>query len=212
LTFIIDDTYHNLKSTRDSNMPRVSRRQSELNRSSIKAASARLFRERGIRDVSVADLMAEVGLTHGGFYGHFASKDVLAAEACGFAFEKSAEHWNRLIDTAEPNSDSARTAVIERYVSASSRNNPGSSCPAVALAADVSREPTQAPIRATYAAGIESLLQILANMDDGEDAGKRDRALTDLCMMVGALSLARATAGRRLSDEILAAARKRLTE
>ena len=70
-------------------MPRVTREQADSNKIAITEASARLFRERGIDSVSVAELMAAAGLTHGGFYGHFASKQELAGEACAFAFGRS---------------------------------------------------------------------------------------------------------------------------
>ena len=74
-------------------MPRVSREQTDKNRLLIEAASARLFKEHGFDGVSVADIMASAGLTHGGFYGHFESKDELAALACAKAFEESAARW-----------------------------------------------------------------------------------------------------------------------
>ena len=66
-------------------MPRVSRKQAELNREIIVEAATRLFRERGIHGISVSDVMAAAGLTHGGFYGHFESREALATEACNRA-------------------------------------------------------------------------------------------------------------------------------
>ena len=76
-------------------MPRVSRAEAESHRQQITEASARLFKERGINGVSVADLMGAAGLTHGGFYGHFESKDALAGVAVAHAFEQSAERWRK---------------------------------------------------------------------------------------------------------------------
>jgi TetR/AcrR family transcriptional repressor of nem operon len=191
-------------------MARVSRERAGQHRRAITEASARLFRERGLREVSVADLMAAAGLTHGGFYGHFSSKDSLAAEACGLAFARSCERWRRRI-AAAPTPASARTALIESYVSARSRNNPGASCPAAALAVDVAREGTHAPVREAFAAGIDDLVRILASVErDPDPATARAQALADLSTMAGALILARATAGQPLADEFLAAARARL--
>jgi TetR/AcrR family transcriptional repressor of nem operon len=191
-------------------MARVSRELAGQHRRAIAEASARLFRERGFREVSVADLTAAAGLTHGGFYGHFASKDALAAEACALAFEHSCDRWRRRVADA-PTPASARNALIEAYVSTRSRNNPGASCPAAALAADVAREGAHAPVRAAFTAGIEDLVRILASVEpDADPAAARTQALADLSTMAGALILARATAGQPLADEFLAAARARL--
>jgi TetR/AcrR family transcriptional repressor of nem operon len=191
-------------------MPRVSRQQSASNRASITAASARLFRERGIKGLSVNDLMGAAGLTHGGFYGHFESKDALAAEACRLAFQQSARRWKkRVADQADV--DSARTALVEGYLSAKARANPGSSCPSTALAGDVAREGPTAPIREEFASGIEELVEILKSLQRTGDAeADRREALADFSTMVGALILSRATIGEGISDEILNAARRRL--
>jgi TetR/AcrR family transcriptional repressor of nem operon len=191
-------------------MARVSRELAGEHRVAITEASARLFRERGFREVSVGDLMAAAGLTHGGFYGHFSSKDSLAAEACALAFERSCERWRRRIADA-PTPASARTALIDAYVSARSRNNPGASCPAAALAVDVAREGADAPVRTAFTAGIEDLVRILASVErDPDPTAARAQALADLSTMAGALILARATAGHPMADEFLAAARTRL--
>ena len=81
-------------------MPRVSRAQTEANNQAIQDAASRLFRARGIGGVSVAELMAEAGLTHGGFYAHFPSKDALAASACESAFAHADAKWQRRVDAA----------------------------------------------------------------------------------------------------------------
>jgi TetR/AcrR family transcriptional repressor of nem operon len=191
-------------------MPRSSREQADQNRVAITEASARLFREHGIRGVSVADLMAAAGLTHGGFYGHFASKDALAAEACANAFARSTERWQRRVADAADGA-AARQALIEPFLSAKARASPGTSCPTVALAGDVAREPARAPVRAAFTAGVEGLVGVLSALPAGADAAdRRATALADLATMVGALLLARATAGQPVSDEFLAAARVRL--
>jgi TetR/AcrR family transcriptional regulator, transcriptional repressor for nem operon len=191
-------------------MPRVSREQSEVNRRSITEASARLFREHGIKGISVSDLMAAAGLTHGGFYGHFESKDALAAEACAWAFQHSVERWNKRV-AGQDSAESGRTALVEAYLSATSRANPGTSCPTTALAGDVARENPDAPVRAAFASGIEGLMRVLASLEQtGSTAADRCAALADFSTMVGALMLARATSGQGISDEILDAARQRL--
>jgi TetR/AcrR family transcriptional repressor of nem operon len=191
-------------------MPRVSREQADSHRLAITDASARLFRERGLKGVSVADLMAAAGLTHGGFYGHFESKDALAAEAVAKAFEQSGARWKkRMAGKADPRE--AMTALIEGYLSPQARNSPGTSCPTAALVGDVAREPADAPVRAAYRAGVDGMLRVLSSLQQTGNAGAdRTQALVELSTMVGALVLARATAGTALSDELLDAAREHL--
>lgn len=192
-------------------MPRVSREQTAVNRNAITAASARLMRERGIDGVSVADLMHAAGLTHGGFYGHFDSKDSLAAAACAHAFDHSVQRWRKRIDEHADKAD-ALMAVIAGFLSVTSRDHPGTACPATGLAGDVAREPAGAPVRSAYRDGVKALLEILTSLQTGgSDAAMRTQALTQLATMLGALLLARATAGDGLSDEFLQSARDALS-
>lgn len=191
-------------------MPRVSKHQSELNRAAITQASSRLLRERGIVGTSVADLMGAAGLTHGGFYGHFDSKDELAAEACKAAFAASVDRWKKRVAEAH-DPGAARSAIIDAFLSVKSRNTPGQSCPTSTLAGDVAREAADAPIRAAFATGLEDLLKILESLQGSGSPGiDRRAASADLALLVGAQVLARATAQSPLSEEILAAARARL--
>ena len=188
-------------------MPRVSRAQSEGNRRAITEASSRLFRERGIGGVSVAELMAAAGLTHGGFYGHFESKDALATEACSQAFEQVVERWKKRI-AAQPDREGKLKAVVDGYLSKQNRNRPGAACPTAALASDVARQPADAPVRAAFATGVRELLDILVSVQaSGDAAADRQQAMRLLSTMVGAMLLSRATMGDALSDEWLAAAR-----
>ena len=192
-------------------MPRVSRAEAESHREQITEASARLFRERGINGVSVADLMGAAGLTHGGFYGHFESKDALAGVAVAHAFEQSAERWNKRI-AAEPDDAARRAVLVDKFLTRKSMKDVGMGCPSVSMAGDVAREPAAAPIRTAYLDGLEMLVQILASVEEGaDDAAKRRAALADFATLAGAMMLARATEGAPLSAEILAAARARLT-
>jgi TetR/AcrR family transcriptional regulator, transcriptional repressor for nem operon len=196
----------------DVGMPRVSKHQSELNRAAITEASARLFRERGIAGTSVADLMGAAGLTHGGFYGHFESKDALAAAACESAFGASVARWKARVADAD-SLGAARNSIIDGFLSIKARNTPGHSCPTATLAGDVARESLDAPIRAAFAAGLEELLGILATLQLNQDASAdRSAALADLSLLVGAQILARATSQTPLSGELLAAARAHLQE
>ena len=191
-------------------MPRVSRAEAESHREQITDASARLFRERGVKGVSVADLMGAAGLTHGGFYGHFESKDALAGVAVARAFEQSVEKWRKRV-AAKPDDAARRAVLVEHFLATQSIRNVGLGCPTVSLATDVSREPVGAPIRTAYLDGLDALVQILSEVEPGPDAAaRRAAALADYATMVGALLLARATEGAPLSHELLAAARARL--
>jgi TetR/AcrR family transcriptional repressor of nem operon len=191
-------------------MPRVSREQAENNRVAITEASARLFRERGFNGVSVADLMGAAGLTHGGFYGHFRSKEDLAGAACASAFVRSVDRWNGRVVEAQSRA-AARAALVENYLSSQARGNPGMACPASSLAGDVSRESADAPVRTAYRAGVEELMRVLTSVQSSTDADvARRHALADFATMVGALMMSRATAGHEISDEILQAARASL--
>jgi TetR/AcrR family transcriptional regulator, transcriptional repressor for nem operon len=191
-------------------MSRVSKEQAVAHRKAITEVSARLMRERGINSVSVADLMGAAGLTHGGFYGHFESKDALAAEACAHAFGESVEKWKKRI-AGQSDDAGALKAIVEGYLSVRTRDTPSTSCPLPALVSDVAREAADAPVRPVYVAGTEHLLDILAGLQDsGNDRTDRRRAMAQLSTMVGALLLARATTGSPLSEEILAAAREAL--
>jgi TetR/AcrR family transcriptional repressor of nem operon len=191
-------------------MARVTREEALRTRATIVETSSRLFRERGLDGTSIADLMSASGLTHGGFYGHFPSKDALAAEACTDAFAMSCERWRRKLSTAK---DSSRREIVDTYLSNRSRDRSGDGCPTPSLAGDVARAPADAAVRVAFAAGVEALVRILESTETtGDGAADRRSALADYSMMVGALVLARATAGRPLSDELLDAARDCLHE
>ncbi|WP_433765780.1 TetR/AcrR family transcriptional regulator [Pseudomonas putida] len=192
-------------------MPRVSRKQADLNREIIVDAATRLFRERGLHGISVVDVMAAAGLTHGGFYGHFESKEALAKEASERAFKQVGERWKLRAETGEDKA-AARQALIEPYLSTHSRDNPGDSCPVVAFAGDMCHESAGSGLREPFMAGLNRLLDSFGKlMDSDNPEEQRQQALVQYSLMIGALTLARATRGEALSDEILEAARHFLT-
>lgn len=191
-------------------MPRVSREQTDLNRIAIENVSAKLFREKGFNGVSVSDLMAAAGLTHGGFYGHFSSKDELAAAACAHAFNHASQRWSKRVDAAT-DAQGAFKAIVDNYLAARNVQDTGNSCPGPSLAADVAREPLDKPVRAAYLDGTKELIEVLASLCPSDDAAiRRQTALAQWSTMVGAMMLARATQGDPLADEILSAARAHL--
>ncbi|NWC94306.1 MULTISPECIES: TetR/AcrR family transcriptional regulator [unclassified Pseudomonas] len=191
-------------------MPRVSRKQAELNREIIVEAATRLFRERGIHGISVSDVMAAAGLTHGGFYGHFESREALATEACNRAFEQSSLRWQAKVEQC-PDPETARLALIDPYLSATNRDNPGDSCPVAAFAGEMCHEATDSALQRSFIQGFEKSMGILGTTQaTGTPEGDRQAAIAQYAMMVGAITLARATKGNSLSDEFLEAARKLL--
>jgi TetR/AcrR family transcriptional regulator, transcriptional repressor for nem operon len=191
-------------------MARASKEQAETHHRLVIENSAKLMLERGIDGVSVADLMESAGLTHGGFYGHFDSKEQLAAEACAHAFENSVAKWTKRVAGAATPAEGFK-AIVEGYMSTRNRDNAGTSCPTPALMADVARESASSEVRARYREGVNRLLDVLQSVEPTDDAGTgRQRAMAQFSMMVGALALARATAGNSLSDEFLDSAREAL--
>ncbi|WP_436520098.1 TetR/AcrR family transcriptional regulator [Actinoplanes sp. HUAS TT8] len=178
-------------------MGRVSQAQARENRERIVTTAARLFRERGIAGVSVADVSAAAGLTHGGFYKQFESKDALVTEAIAHAF---AEQASRVTGDGE----TARRAFVRTYLSKEHRDEPGAGCPTAGFAGDVAREAGGEAARETYAQGVDAYARMLGTEDEPN--------LAAVSMMVGALILSRATAGTEISEKILAAALASLGE
>jgi TetR/AcrR family transcriptional repressor of nem operon len=155
--------------------------------------------------------MGAAGLTHGGFYGHFKSKDALNAAACANAFEGAFERWKKRMAKAK-DKEAARMALVEGYLTDRNRAEPGTTCPMAALAVDVAREDENKPVRAAFNDGIEQLVDILASVQPPSlnDQERQASALAQMATMVGAMVLARATHGSPMSDDVLAAARQYL--
>jgi len=178
---------------------KVSREQAEANRERILDVASELFRERGFDGIGVADLMKHAGLTHGGFYGHFSSKEDLMAQACDRALAESVAKWAGFC--ARPDGKPL-SAIAKSYLSTRSRDDPGAGCAVAALGADASRH--GAKVRRSITEGVRSLVEILAETVPGKSrVEKRRTALAAFAGMVGALVLARAVDDDELSEEIL---------
>jgi TetR/AcrR family transcriptional regulator, transcriptional repressor for nem operon len=177
---------------------KVSREQAAANRERIVEVAAKLFREHGFDGIGVADIMKGADLTHGGFYGHFGSKDDLAAEACARALDASVKRWDAVI---ESNADPL-AAITESYLSPRHRDHPGDGCLIAALGPDVARQ--HKSVRHAVTAGLHALADRLAGLMPGSSkATKRRKALARFAAMVGAVAMARAVDDRALSEEIL---------
>lgn len=169
---------------------RVSREQVALNRAKILEAASVLFRARGYDAVTVADVMNAAGLTHGGFYGYFKSKDELIAQTLAHVFAQG--------ETG--NADIARFAA--GYLSPAHRDNVAEGCPTAALGAETVRQTPEA--RAVMAAGLKRQIERFGAGLAGEDAAEaRRKAIGAWSAMVGAVILARLIDDPALSDEVL---------
>ncbi|MBC9712766.1 TetR/AcrR family transcriptional regulator [Streptomyces sp. TRM66268-LWL] len=183
-------------------MGRVSQAQAQENRRRVVDTASRLFREQGTH-VSVADLMKAAGLTHGGFYKQFASKEALVDEATAHAFAELTRRYQQGLDEHPGERTAAQDAVIDAYLSAGHRDSAADGCPVAALVTDMAREPGDTEARRVYTEGVGAFAEFLTTEDE--------EGLTRLCTMVGALVLSRATKGSPLSEDILTTARAALT-
>lgn len=196
----------------------VPKEQAVRNRQSIIDTAARVFRERGVDGVGVADLMKAAGFTHGGFYNHFKSKDALAAEACAAVLSRAVEEMARVIEADTAGQKGSLRAMLETYLSPKHRDDPGQGCPIPTLATDAARQGEL--MQTAYAEGIERFVETISSYfaNAGEDAGQsgtaRASAIGLLTQLVGTLMLARGVgaANPGLSEEVLAVGRSHLPD
>lgn len=182
---------------------KVSRDQAAKNRDRVVETSARLFRERGLDGVGIADLMRSSGLTHGGFYGQFESKEALAAESIAHIFGRSREKWRGIVD-ASP--EDPVGAVARDYLSDRHLKHPEAGCALATLAGDAARK--GGAVSAAMTDGVEGLAALLS---DAPPHGDRQASLAAIAQMMGAVMLARAVNDPGLAQEILDASSAALT-
>ncbi len=187
---------------------RVSREVMAQRHDEIISETSKMLRKRGIVGTSLADLMAAAGLTHGGFYKHFDSKDALVAEATERIFSEinaSFEEKNR-----SQGAKAALKAYVDDYLTPSHVKKPELGCPVSAFGPDVGRE--EGPVRGVFTVGINTTLSLIMDGLSCPPADRRERALELLSLLSGAVSMARATNDAKLSGEIIASARKRANQ
>lgn len=178
---------------------KVSRAEAAQNRERIIEVAAKLFRERGFDGIGVADLMKSAGLTHGGFYGHFASKEDLMAQACARGLDSSLDAMRQAIERDGAN---ALSVIASAYLSPTHRDRPGEGCVLAALGAEAARHGSA--LRAAFTQSVRSTVDALKRLLKGKsERAKRERALTIYASMIGALVLARAVDDAELSEEVL---------
>lgn len=179
---------------------KVSKAQTAENRERILEQAGRLFRQKGFDGVGVSELMAAAGLTNGAFYGHFASKDDLAAKVCERVLVSEGDPWARLSGEDLPD-------FVEDYLSWRHVRHREAGCVYAALGGDVARQP--APVRSAFTENLRARLETLKKVVTGRSQeARRRKALATMSTMVGALTLARAVSDTQLASEILDAARE----
>jgi TetR/AcrR family transcriptional regulator, transcriptional repressor for nem operon len=172
------------------------------------ATAAARFKERGIDGISLADLMKDLKLTHGGFYKHFASRDELVNEALELALAQSGQVLRERLDEGDATDLSG---FADLYLNDAHRNDRAGGCAVAALAADASRKNTD--VQARFRAHIDSNIEVLSNAIAGGSAAEaRAKALLILSTLYGAMLMARAVGESPLSREILQTARKRIPQ
>src|ERR1700743_655799 len=170
----------------------------------VKRASVRL-REKGAHGIGVADLMKDAGLTHGGFYAHFDSREALVIEAFAHAMDRSTEHWRKLAERTPPEQRVA--AIVDSYLTPVHRNDPGHGCAIPALSAEIARESPKT--RKAFAAKLEQMIDALAaQIPDLPRKAARKQAMAAIATIMGTLVLARVSGNGEFSDEILNAGRE----
>jgi TetR/AcrR family transcriptional repressor of nem operon len=178
----------------------------EETRAKLVKAAAAAVRAKGPDGVGVAEIMKDVGLTHGGFYAHFPSKEALVAAAIGEAFDQGRRRFGRL--TADLSGLEAFGAFVDSYVSMDHRAFPERGCPVATIASDL---PRQGPaVRAVFDAGVTSLIARVANWLPGDAADREGLAGSLVAEMAGAVSLSRAVSDDAMAARFLEQSRRRI--
>jgi TetR/AcrR family transcriptional repressor of nem operon len=186
---------------------KVSREQMAENRRRILDAAGRLFRAKGFDAVSVAEVMKAAGLTHGGFYAHFESREALVVEAFALAMDRTIVHWSDRVKGMPP--EQRFEAVVKGYLSSFHRDNRARGCALPALGADIARSSPKA--RRTFGRKFGEMIDMIARLlPDMPPEEARQTATSALATMMGAIVLARAVGDKGMSDDILAAGQQAL--
>ncbi len=171
---------------------RVTQQDMEVGHRRIVDGASRLLRERGVRDTSVADAMSEAGMTHGGFYRHFQTKDDLVIEALRQAFNEFIQPLEQRQQTKPPQTVAAEYRSL--YLSEQHLENPGQGCPMPALGSDIAR--AKDAVKSEFAAGVQRLIAAMALTKDGTADERTAAATREIAMLAGAVLIARACDGK----------------
>jgi TetR/AcrR family transcriptional repressor of nem operon len=184
---------------------RYSREHKQETHAKIVKKAAVLLREKGAHGIGVADLMKEAGLTHGGFYAHFESREALVIEAFAYAMDRSTERWRKIAEQTLP--DKRLATIIQTYLTPVHRDDPGHGCAMPALGGEIARESPKT--RKAFAAKLEAMIDMIADqIPDLPRKAARKQAMATIATMMGTLVLARVAGNGEFSDEILDAGRE----
>ncbi len=176
----------------------------EATRGRILETASAAFRSRGVGGVGVADVMKSAGLTHGGFYAHFDSREALVIEAFAHAMDRSTERWRKLAERTPP--DKRLATIVDSYLTPLHRDDPGHGCAIPTLGAEIARESPRT--RKAFAAKLEQMIDMLAaQIPELPRKAARKQAMASIATMMGTLVLARVAGNGDFSDEILGAGR-----
>jgi TetR/AcrR family transcriptional regulator, transcriptional repressor for nem operon len=199
--------------TRELKMVYVRKEQASENRSLLLETAGRLFRERGIDGVGVAEIAREAGLTHGALYAHFQSKDALAAEAFSQGLERSREAMRAAMKRRRSGENAGVAPYLKYLLAAERRDNPGRSCPMTASASEIGRQGKEISERFVEGFLGKSAIFEAAIGDAMPAPRRRQLALAIVAAEIGAMAVARAVLkdDPRLSAEVLEAVRAVMT-
>lgn len=179
--------------------------QRQLSHEKILDSATRQFRDRGYHATGISDIMQSAGLTNGGFYSHFESKEALLAGSLSHACDQIRPLWNEGIDSTDPLT--RITVMIDRYINVDHRDNPEYGCPVPTLGSEVARQPDH--VRAHFEDEMAETVELLAvelSAAGVEESEKKAWALISLC--AGSVLLSRTVADKNLADLILTASRE----
>jgi TetR/AcrR family transcriptional regulator, transcriptional repressor for nem operon len=186
---------------------RTSREVAAASRARIVQTAALLFRKGGMEATSIADVMLAAGMTHGGFYKHFPSKEGLEAEAVRSAFADLRARFDKYGVSGD--NGCAKVAYTNSYLSAQHVSHPDKGCPVAALGPESGR--SGQAVKAEFTAGIGDIIDRFAAVDGkADDLQNRSDAILQLALMVGSVVIARSCGDAKLSEEVLSAARGKL--
>ncbi|WGS24698.1 TetR/AcrR family transcriptional regulator [Bradyrhizobium sp. ISRA464] len=170
----------------------------------VRKASVRL-REKGAHGIGVADLMKDAGLTHGGFYAHFDSREALVIEAFNHAMDRGTERWRKIVAEMPP--EKRLATIVDGYLTPIHRDDPGHGCAIPALGAEIARESPKT--RKAFALKLEQMIDMIADQIlDVPRKTARKQAMATLATMMGTIVMSRIAGNGELSDEVLGAGRE----
>ncbi|KJC58985.1 TetR family transcriptional regulator [Bradyrhizobium sp. LTSPM299] len=170
----------------------------------VRKAAVRL-REKGAHGIGVADLMKEAGLTHGGFYAHFDSREALVIEAFSHAMDRSTERWRKVAEEVPP--EKRLSTIVDSYLTAVHRDDPGHGCAVPTLGAEIARETPKT--RKAFALKLEQMIDMMADQIlDVPRKTARKQAMATLATMMGTIVMSRIAGNGELSEEVLSAGRE----